>query len=280
MFDLHRARGSARGARVVLLMALVVLGPSPAAAQERPDELTISYLWDGGAVPFLWGSLGAMVAIEVWGEPPDEPRWFSPDEGGKESRIARELPGMVVTAGAGVVGVGIALSDAPTRWYHVKGFAQSVATTGLLTSAGKVIFGRHRPDFDPLVPSRSSRSSFPSGHSSGTLAVVTYTALYLRWHGFERYRHDRWLPWWEGATYAGLAAIALAVPVERIHHHRHHVTDAIAGAAIGATSSLMFFAWQQWRSRRDAIGERPSLQLAPTIDGLGDGLGVELAGAF
>jgi membrane-associated phospholipid phosphatase len=262
----HRHRTATRA--VAALACALVLAPAPASAEAPPEELTLSYLWDGGALPFVWGSLGASYAIEYWFDPPAQPRLFSPDEGGATSRKDREVPSYVINAGGAVVGVAIAVTDEPSRWYHVKGLVESLLTTSLVTTIGKHTFGRHRPDYDPDTSGDADRKSFPSGHSSGGLAAITYAALYLRVHGFDRFRRPGTLPWWEVATYGGLAALAVAVPYERVLHHRHHATDAISGALIGTASSSLFFLWQERRYRRATRGapRAESLELAPSLD--------------
>jgi membrane-associated phospholipid phosphatase len=252
---------------VPLTLLLVLATSRSAAAQQRPDELTLSYLWDGGAVPFVYGSLLGTYAVHRWAEPPAQPRLFSRAEGGAPSRIGAELPGPVITAGTAAIGLGIALGAEPARWYHLKGLVQSAATTALVTAIGKVSFGRQRPDFTSDLAGVESRKSFPSGHSSAGLATITYTALYLRHHAFARYRTGSELPWWEVTTYAGLAALAVAIPAERVHHNRHHVTDVLVGSALGATTSALFFSWQERRYRRARSGEvEPNLQLAPAVE--------------
>src|SRR5262249_43690433 len=163
--------------------------------------------------------------------------------------IDRELPSIVITAGSVVTGAAIGLSDDPSRWYHLKGFAESLATTSLLTVAGKVLVGRRRPDYDP-ENGVSDTKSFPSGHSSAGRASITSAALYLRYHGFARYRPKGTLRWWEVATYGGLAALAVAIPSERVYHNRHHATDALAGALLGTGLSVAFFTWQERRFRK------------------------------
>jgi membrane-associated phospholipid phosphatase len=266
-----------RGALLLLSLLLLTAAAPRAEAQSKTDELTPSYLFDGGAIPFLYGSVVATLALERWVETPSRPRFFSASEGGARSRIDEELPSIVITAGSVVTGAAIGLSDDPSRWFHLKGFAESLATTSLFTVAGKLLVGRHRPDYDP-DNGLSDTKSFPSGHSSAGLATITYAALYLRTHGFDRYRPKGTLPWWEVATYGGLAALAIAIPSERVYHNRHHATDALAGALLGTGMSVAFFTWQERRYQKARRGEvEPSwLQLGPTYDRLG----VQLSGSF
>ncbi len=81
--------------------------------------------------------------------------------------------------------------------------------SGCITLALKKAAGRERPD-------RSSETSFPSGHASGTFA--TATVLYRR-HG----------------PRAGIPALFLAsyVAGSRLNESQHYLSDVIAGAALG-----------------------------------------------
>lgn len=260
---------SPAAAAVLLAAAILVVVPARADAQSRPDKLELSYLWDGGAVPFVWGALAARTALESVAEPPDSPRFFSAEEGYQRSHKSHEVPGMVVTAGAAVFGATIALDDNESRWFHLKGFAQGLAMSGLLTSVGKNAVGRHRPDYDPMSLEEDGRRSFPSGHSSQALAAATYFGLYMYKHGFDRWREPGTMPWWEGATYAGIAALAIAVPVERVVNNRHHATDALAGSVLGAATSAAFFVYQERRYRKAKSAQYEGdtgPMIAPTFD--------------
>jgi hypothetical protein len=260
--------------RPTLILLVIAIGissrSSTARAQSRPDDLELSYLWDGGAVPFLYGSLAARWALESEIAPPAEPRMFAASEGGATSRKSQELPGAVVTVGGALLGLTIALDHDESRWFHVKGMAEAMATTTLLTGIGKVSFGRHRPDYDAANPTVDGRRSFPSGHSSQAFAAATYVAIYLRGHAFDRWRAPGTLPWWEITTYAAIGGLAVAVPIERVYHHRHHATDALAGSVLGAATSAAFYVWHEHRYRHAAAGDHElnltSPMIAPTFE--------------
>jgi hypothetical protein len=265
---------------VILLGVAICVAPAHRAhAQSRPDDLELSYLWDGGAVPFLYGSLAARWALESEINPPDAPRMFSPDEGGAPSRKSQELPGPVVTVGGALMGLTILADRDESRWFHAKGMAEAMATTMLLTGIGKVSFGRHRPDYDPMNPTVDGRRSFPSGHSSQALSAATYTILYLRQHGLDSVREPGTLPWWEAATYLTIGGLALAVPVERVMHHRHHATDALAGSLLGLGTSAAFFYYQERRYSRAKSGDS-ELDKMPLIAPSFEHPGVELMWQF
>lgn len=260
-------------------MVFALATPS-AQAQKRPDEIDVSYLWDGGAIPFLWGSLAARWALEEITDPRSEPLFFSEKDGGQPSMKSQELPGSAVTIAAAVLALPVALDDDESRWFHLKGMAQSLATTALLTGMGKVAFGRQRPDYDPTNPTEDGRRSFPSGHSSQALSAATYTIMYLRQHGFDNLREEGTLPWWEAATYAGIAAAAIAVPIERVVHNRHHATDALAGSLLGLGTSAAFFYFQERRYRRAADGQYELEPGQPMIAPSFDHPGVEVMWQF
>ena len=226
----------------------------------RVDTLGWSYLYDGGALPFFWLPLAGAGALELWVDPRQTPLLFSADEGGAPSRKAGELPGWQVTVGALAMNAYIALAgDHESRWFHAKGMAESLITTTFITNVGKRVFGRHRPDYVPGTDDPEERKSFPSGHSSITVSATTYFVLYLRYHGFDRFRRPGTLPWWEGLTYGALAAAAVYVPYTRVRDNRHHRTDVTAGSLIGGATSLALFYWQDRRYRRAAGSDSSKL---------------------
>jgi membrane-associated phospholipid phosphatase len=264
-------------AGLVVVFAVVASSGHLAAAQsERSGEvgaLDPSYLVDGGALPFLWLPLAASFAIDKYWGPRESPLAFSSGEGGATSRRSDEIHGAWVSVGAGAAAAALALGGDDSRWFHLKGFAQSLAVTSLLTATAKRVFSRRRPDYDGSAEAESDSKSFPSGHASQTAAAVTYLALFLHQHAFDRVRKPGSTPWWEVATYAGLGALALGVPAERVLHKRHHLTDVAAGSLLGAASSVGFFLFQERRYRRVSAGgdatEAPAMPapaLAP-VDG-------------
>lgn len=259
-------------------VAALAMTSSPARA-DAPDDLDASYLVDGGAVPLLWLPLAGSLVLSRWPEARRTPLGFDHDEGGAPSQRADELPAWVITAGAGVLGVSMALGDDPSRHHHLKGLAQSLATTALVTKLGKAGFGRHRPDYDPLEPGDGGRRSFPSGHSAQAAAAAMYAGLYLRHHVFAELRPAGTLPWWEAATYGGLAALAGGVAYERVARDRHHASDVIAGGLIGAGTAFAIFTWQERRYRAARRGDSASHE-PPLVLPAPDGFGFQLSGTF
>jgi membrane-associated phospholipid phosphatase len=243
----------------------------PLPTGEQTDRLEPSYLLDGGALPFLWAPAIGTLLVDRYLEPRSAPLWFSSDEGGSPSRRSQEIPGAALSIGGLAVVGAIALGDDPSRFYHAKGMAQSIVTSGFLTVTAKRLFGRHRPDHDAMISSSSESRSFPSGHTTRALSTLVYAGLYLRHHGFDQWRKPGTLPWWEVASYAGLGSLAIILGGERVYHNRHHVSDVIAGGLLGAASSVAFFYYQERRFRG---AKRRSSEIAaeppPAVDAISE----------
>jgi membrane-associated phospholipid phosphatase len=129
--------------------------------------------------------------------------------------------------------------------------AASLVLAGLTTEAGKIAFGRPRPeqslDADGFVPF-SGQASLPSGHSAVAFAFATSLA------------DDIHRPW---AT-VGLYGMATAVAWSRVNDNRHWFSDVAAGALVGITSAKL--ASGRWR----IFGIRaPSIIASPRGAGLG-----------
>src|SRR5215210_7833798 len=103
--------------------------PSMALAEEERSTSTpgASYLWDGGAVPFVWGALAARLAVDHYDSPRQSPLLFDSGEGGAP-RSNWETPGWGVTALGGVAMGGMLVGGGDSRWYHAKGLAESLST--------------------------------------------------------------------------------------------------------------------------------------------------------
>lgn len=266
-----------RGAALAVLASLAAAGPARADDRELPadprDRASPSVLWDRDALLLFWAPLFGTIAVDTYVTPRTAPLGFDPGEGGAEPRRDGEVPGAALTLGGALVATAIALGDDPARYHHATGLAESLATSGFLAVSAKRVFGRHRPDFDPALPSDDGRRSFPSGHSTRAVATLTYAALYLRHHGFDRWRAPGTTPWWEVASYVGLGALAVGLMGERVYHHRHHVSDVAAGGLLGAASSVVLFYYNERKFRRDRRRERapmPPVEPAFVGDALAD----------
>ena len=94
--------------------------------------------------------------------------------------------------------------------------ALSAAVTTGVTIGLKYLVKERRPDF-------SNTHSFPSGHSAVTFASATYIGRRYGW---------KWsIPAYALSTYTAWG---------RVYGRKHHWWDVVAGAAIGAASSMIF----------------------------------------
>jgi len=209
-----------------------------ARAEGEDGKPDLSYLYDGGAVPLFWIPLAGGLAIDQSVTPRSTPLLFDSHEGGA-TPSSWEVPSWSLTvAGAGVVGlVGVA-SDDPSRWYHAKGLAEAIATSSLMVSVVKPVFGRHRPDWSASSTDSAKDESFPSGHATKAFAIATYSALYL---------HDH-VPGDHTLAYAGIFTGALLIDAERVYHNRHFVSDVAVGSLLGATTSYLIYRYQDARA--------------------------------
>lgn len=264
---------------VLCLVSGTARADEPQPESKSSSTFDPSYLIDGGALPFFWGALAGRLALDKYASPRESPRFFSNDEGGAP-RASWEIPGYAIS-GVGVsLGVAMLATGDSSRMYHVKGLGEALMTGVTVTGAIKVLVGRHRPDWvSDGVKNDSSRRSFPSGHSTQAFAIATYSILFLRQHVFDKHRGNSRLPWWEGATYAGIALGATALAGERVLHNRHHLSDVVIGGALGTATSTLFYMYQERRYRNHARKEeatkeaRDSLQIAPSISAGGASVG-------
>ena len=95
-------------------------------------------------------------------------------------------------------------------------FTKSFASTMIITSVGKEIAGKFRPQGDSTL-------SFPSGHASSAFSGASF--LYTRY----------------GKAY-GIPAYALAAftAYSRVNANAHHVDDVLAGASVGLFNNWFF----------------------------------------
>lgn len=245
-----------------------LLPDEPSAEQvDRVDQLRPAFLFDRGALAFLWAPAIGTVLVDRYYQPRSSPLLFSQTEGGAPSLRHHEIPGAALSIGSAAIVGAIAFGDDPSRFYHAKGMAQSLLTSGFITVTAKRIFGRHRPDYDMAGSPLSEARSFPSGHTTRAFSSLVYAGLYLRYHGFDQWREPGTLPWWEIASYASLGGLAVALGGERVIHNRHHLSDVVAGGLLGTASSVAFFYYQE-RRYRSANRERSEFagEPRPVVD--------------
>jgi undecaprenyl-diphosphatase len=97
----------------------------------------------------------------------------------------------------------------------------SVELSGLLTEGAKTLADRPRPDTAMVF---ATSTSFPSGHALGSMVAVLALAVVLLPHVRTALR-----PW---AVAAG-AVIVLSVGLGRVALNVHHLSDVVAGWALG-----------------------------------------------
>jgi membrane-associated phospholipid phosphatase len=260
-----------------LLGSRKALADGSADQVDEPDrEIGPSYLWDGGAIPFLWAPRAGRILLDVYTTPRSTPLAFDSFEGGA-TKADWQIPGWAITGLGGVTALGMIAGGDDARYYHVKGLAESLATGVLVTGAIKVVVGRHRPDWDADSNTPGSRRSFPSGHATQAFAIATYGILYLRGHVFDKLRGNSRLPWWEAATYGGIALGATALAGERVLHNRHHLSDVAIGGLLGTASSTLFYLYQEKRYDNHASREMKQLTVTPTQGSRGATVGISFA---
>jgi membrane-associated phospholipid phosphatase len=125
-------------------------------------------------------------------------------------------PGRVL--GYGLVQGGVATAvyawgkatDSPRVVHTGVDLLRAQILTAGLTYGLKAAVRRERPD--------ASGYSFPSGHASVTFATATVLQRHFGWKGALAY------------------PLAAYVAASRLHENRHHLSDVIFGAAVGAVS--------------------------------------------
>lgn len=266
------------------LCVFAVLSTAGAARADDPVDrvdkpkpsFDASYLYDGGAVAFLWVPLAGRILLDKYATPAERPTFFSSSEGGAP-KSSWQIPGWAISSLGGLSVAGMIASGDSSRAYHVKGLAESLSTGVLVTGLIKTAVGRHRPFWSSDDNSTGSRRSFPSGHSTQAFAIATYSILFLRGHVFSKYRGDRTLPWWEAATYGGIALGASALAGERVLHNRHHLSDVVIGGLLGTATSSAFYIYQERRYQRHVAEDNARLTITPTQGSRGATVGFSFA---
>jgi membrane-associated phospholipid phosphatase len=216
----------------VLVFTLAVAHPLKAVGQQDSTkglaQPTVLQWWHGAA--FL-GGLSALMLL-------DQPlRGYAQ---GHRSKPADEVSGTIRHFGqievyGTITGTVLAAGMVTGKQEITKTglrLASTLALAGVASSVGKVVFGRPRPgdsfDADGYVPF-SGQEAMPSGHTAMAFAMATTLADDI----------DR--------TWAsvGLYTVAGGVAWSRINDNRHWLTDVVAGAAIGITSSKLISG--RWR---------------------------------
>jgi membrane-associated phospholipid phosphatase len=168
------------------------------------------------------------------------------------AKLARHFgqPEVYGTVTLGLLGAGL-VTHQPEVTRAGGRLAASLFLAGGAVQAGKLLFGRPRPeqslDADGFSPF-SGQASLPSGHSAIAFALATSLS------------DDIHRPW---AT-VGLYGVATATAWSRVNDNRHWLSDVTAGALVGITSAKL--ASGRWR----IFGIRPpSVLVGPEGMGLG-----------
>jgi membrane-associated phospholipid phosphatase len=159
---------------------------------------------------------------------------------------------------AGLMVPAVALLFAGGRVSHDQRFraatydaTQAFIVAGAYTHALKYTVARERPD-------GSNRLSFPSGHTSTTVALATVASHHY-------------------GPKVGLPAYAVAglIGISRIESKAHHLSDVIAGATLGYLSAKTVV-----RRNGDLPGRGRRLVLAPALPAHGSGVGLSVSLQF
>jgi undecaprenyl-diphosphatase len=151
----------------------------------------------------------------------------------------------------GVAAVGF-LVPGRTRRAAVRGAGALAATSFLVNVVLKQMARRPRPLIERTPVVRRLRrtprtTSFPSGHAASAAAFATGVGLEAP------------------AAGAALAPLAAAVGYSRVHVGVHHLSDVIAGAAVGAGVALATQRW--WPPRPDEVARVGGYVRAPALPG-------------
>lgn len=237
-----------------------------------------------------------------------------------ESVPAGILGGVLGGVGVSIGGLeALSWAKGPGSAQHVHdalvGYAEAVAITAGSTSLLKVGIGRLRPDFgdrasiyhcsvepeahpehcDSLPEGaaavdreeaedliRYGRRSFVSGHASHAFSGLTYASLALG-------THFVWGPDATPASRAGgiaaqaaLLGTATYVAGSRVADGRHHLSDVLAGSALGLASANLAY-WLRFHpdgTPRQGPGESASASLSIRAHPIGGASGLGLALSF
>ncbi len=168
---------------------------------------------------------------------------------------------------AGLTGLGIGLIPNDEGWlkvsayHHSKGLMQTLAFSYLATNITKNIVGRRRPCFThyPADDRIDAGKSFPSGHTSISFAIASYSSLYALDHFGGENKTGSWI-------YAvGSHALAAYVGYTRIVDNRHFLSDVIAGGLLGSGVAWLVYEYQQCKSPAEDSSNETTKSVVPVF---------------
>ena len=252
-----RALPSARATVLAALMLMFVANTANGGTPQQQDEVECGFLCDIGSDFKTFGTssrtalvLGPALGLSLLSK--------NFDDDVSRSRINSELyPGGVLDGllepgelgGGSAMQYGVAFATLAIGKVSGKdpladlgsALVRAQLLNSAVTSAFKYTIRRTRPD-------GVGRTSFPSGHTSGSFATATIL--------------QRRFGWKIGAP--GFAFASL-VGASRLSENRHHLSDVVFGAAIGLASGLSV-----------RIGDR-SLPFQVTPEFVSGGMGVRVS---
>ncbi len=223
---------------------------APVAAQQEDAHVL---RWWHGAI-----AIGGLSALMLLDHPVQ--RYADHNRGPGANNVASVVrhfgqPEVYGTVTLGLAAVGLAAGN--SRITRAAGrVGASLLVAGATATAGKLMFGRPRPeqslDADGYNPF-SGQASMPSGHA--TMAFALATSLSDEIHS--------------PLASLGLYGMATAVGWSRVNDDRHWLSDVAAGALVGITSAKLVSG--RWR----IFGLRP-----PSVIAAPDGMSIGWQGSF
>jgi membrane-associated phospholipid phosphatase len=226
---------------VLVVLAVAAVGARPAAAQESERRFTRT------DASVLATAMGASALLIGWDRQVSRSFRESTLQDNRGVRGVMDIAGLAGDPGGLVIGAGLwvngKLADSRTRELLGARSVEAIVLSGLVTGAGKALFGRARPDHSPGGPrdfvlgrgvgDRSEFQSFPSGHATAAFAFASAIDAEL----------DRLAPDHSGWIVPLLYGVASVTAVSRVYHDRHWASDVVLGSAIGFVGGRAVVRW-------------------------------------
>lgn len=130
------------------------------------------------------------------------------------------------SVGVGTALIALCLYVRDSGWFRPVALTASVGAAGIICEALKLAVGRPRPPVLDQLGWLETTPSYPSGHVTGTTALVLTTLVLLRSPESGR-RAGTFVAWAVGAAVVAFAAIT------RLYLGVHWFSDVLAGIAVG-----------------------------------------------